>query len=142
VRFLRPGSSFARLRVPLRLGKDAIDLPEPLAALVQGSRSPSHPARHGDCRTPASGCSQDVAQDARSTPSRHRRPATPARLGAPPHAVRNRALLHLAEHLPAAVFADLLVVHRPAANRWSTADRGRWMTCASDCQPPVTGRRP
>jgi len=35
VRFLRLGSSFARLRVPLRLGKDAIDLPEPLAALVQ-----------------------------------------------------------------------------------------------------------
>ncbi len=36
-----------------------------------------------------------------------------------PRTARNSALLHLAEHLPAAVLADLLGLHLRTAEMWS-----------------------
>ena len=63
-------------------------------------------------------------------PGRAAHPATLAtrlrRLGLEPRTVRNSALLHLAEHLPAAVLADLLGLHLRTAEKWSTAAGSRW----------------
>ncbi len=47
-------------------------------------------------------------------------------LGLEPRTARNRALLHFAEHLPAAVLADLLGPHLTTAEKWSTAAGSRW----------------
>jgi len=49
-----------------------------------------------------------------------------------PRTARNRALLHFAEHLPAAVLADLLGPHLTTAEKWSTAAGRRWLTYAGD----------
>jgi len=69
-------------------------------------------------------------------PGRAAHPATLAtrlrRLGLEPRTVRNSALLHLAEHLPAAVLADLLGLHLRTAEKWSTAAGSRWLTYAGD----------
>jgi len=54
------------------------------------------------------------------------------RLGIEPRTSRSSALLHLAEHLPARVLADLLGLHIVTAERWSTAAGTRWMDYAGD----------
>jgi len=116
--------------VHLRLGADAIHVGEPLATLL-GS-------------LPVTG-STGTARALTSAehwlfPGRHPgRPAHPAtlanrlrRLGVEPRAARNSALLHLAEHLPTRVLADLLGLHIVTAERWSATAGARWMGYAGN----------
>jgi len=49
------------------------------------------------------------------------------RLGVDPRTARSSALLHLAEHLPARVLADLLGLHIVTAERWSTTAGTRYV---------------
>jgi len=124
------GSDPAGQRVQLRLGRDAINLPEPLAALIH--ELPVAVASGTAQRLPDSG---DWLFPGRR-PGRAAHPATLAtrlrRLGVKPRAARNSALLHLAEHLPSAVLADLLGLHLTTAEKWSITAGSRWMTYAGD----------
>lgn len=127
------GNAPAGKRMQLRLGKDAIDLPEALAALVQ--ELPVAVASGTARRLPDPGGWLFPGR----RPGRAAHPATLAtrlrRLGLEPRPARNSALLHLAEQLPAAVLADLLGVHFTTAERWNTAAGSRWMTYAGGRSP-------
>jgi hypothetical protein len=110
--------------VQLRLGRDLLTLPDPLAALVQ--RLPAAPpagvgeplARRDDWLFPG------------RDPGRPAHPDTLARrlqrLGLQPRAARNTALLQLGQQLPAVVLADLLGLHLNTAQRWTTTAGGPW----------------
>lgn len=49
------------------------------------------------------------------------------RLGIDSRAARNGALLHLSEHVPARVLADLLGLQIVTAERWSATSGTRWI---------------
>jgi len=116
--------------VHLRLGADAIQIGEPLATLVRGLPVA---VSTGTARGLAS---TDHWLFPGRKPGRAAHPATLAnrlrRLGVEPRAARNSALLHLAEHLPARVLADLLGLHIVTAERWSATASTRWMGYAGN----------
>ncbi len=116
--------------VHLRLGTDAIEIDEPLANLLQGLPV-----------LVSTGTARGLASDdpwlfPGRRPGRAAHPTTLGyrlrRLGIDPRAARNGALLHLAEHLPARVLADLLGLHINTAERWSTTSGTRWMGYAGN----------
>lgn len=116
--------------VRLQLGTDAIQIGEPLATLLR--RLPIAASVSTARGLPAA--EQWLFPGRR--PGRAAHPTTLAkrlrRLAVEPRAGRNSALLHLAEHLPARVLADLLGLHIGTAERWSTTAGTRWMGYAGN----------
>ena len=116
--------------VRLGLGTEAITAGEPLTTLLQSLPAPATPgaarALGGD----------DPWLFRGRLPGRPAHPTTLGhrlrRLGVDPRAARNGALLHLAEHLPARVLADLLGLHIVTAERWSTTAGTRYMCYAGN----------
>lgn len=116
--------------VRLRLGREPVVLPEPLAALVLdlvASRR-GHAALGDQGRSPwlfPGGqpgrplSSYQLAQRLR-------------RLGLRPGQARSTALFHLATELPAAVLASMLGIHVSVAVQWQRACSGDWTTYAAD----------
>jgi len=116
--------------VHLRLGTDAIEIGEPLTTLLKGLPV-----------LVSTGAARGLAGDdpwlfPGRRPGRATHPTTLGhrlrRLGIDPRTARNSALLHLAEHLPARVLADLLGLHIVTAERWNTIAGARWMGYASN----------
>jgi len=115
--------------VQLQLGTDAIQIAEPLATLLRALPVAASAGTARALTTPE----QSLFPGRR--PGRTGHPTTLAnrlrRLGLEPRAARNSALLHLAEHLPGRVLADLLGLHIGTAERWSNTAGTRWMGYAS-----------
>jgi hypothetical protein len=115
----------------LRLGRDQLLLPEPLASLAHqltGNRPVG------------------MAGNLDLTPVwlfPGRRPGTPmhpthlarrlAKLGIDCRASRNTALLQLTAEVPAAVVADLLGLNPSTATKWAQIAGGNWTRYAADC---------
>jgi hypothetical protein len=123
-------------QVQLRLGREPILLPEPLAALalhVVGTR-------YGHATIGNHGTSPWLFPGGRPG-----HPISPYRLTERLHQIgihagpaRSTALFHLATELPAAVLARLLGIHIKVAVAWQHASTGDWMTYAAD----VSRRQP
>jgi hypothetical protein len=116
--------------VHLRLGREPIALPEPLAGLVAGlvARRSGHAAL-GDQGTspwlfPGGRPGQPIS--AYQLAERMRR------LGLRPAQSRTTALFGLATELPAAVLARLLGIHIKVAVAWQQASAGDWTSYAAD----------
>jgi len=116
--------------VHVRLGADAIEIREPLAALLQ-------------CLPvlACTGAARSLTSDdpwlfPGRRPGRAAHPTTLGQrlrcLGIDPRAARNGALLHLAEHVPVRVLADLLGLHTNTAERWGATSGTRWMGYAGN----------
>ena len=116
--------------VHLRLGREPVVLPEPLAGLVAGllARRRGHAAL-GDQGTspwlfPGGRPGQPIS--AYQLAERLRQ------LGLRPAQSRTTALFGLAAELPAAVLARLLGIHIKVAVEWQHASAGDWTTYAAD----------
>ena len=116
--------------VHLRLGREPIALPEPLAGLVAGllARRRGHAAL-GDQGTslwlfPGGRPGQPIS--AYQLAERLRQ------LGLRPAQSRTTALFGLATELPAAVLAQLLGIHIKVAAEWQRTAAGDWTTYAAD----------
>lgn len=117
-------------QVHLRLGREPIVLPEPLATLALQLLS----TRHGHA----------VIGNPDGSPwlfpgGRPGQPISPDRLTQRLHQIgvhagpaRSTALFQLATELPAAVLARLLGIHIKVAVAWQHASTGDWMTYAAD----------
>ena len=125
-------------QVHLRLGREPVALPEPLAGLVLDllARRRGHAAL-GDQGTspwlfPGGRPGQPIS--AYQLAERLRQ------LGLRPAQSRSTALFGLATELPAAVLARLLGIHIKVAVAWQRASAGDWTTYAADYshrnQPP------
>jgi hypothetical protein len=119
--------------VRLRLGREPITLPAPLAGLVTGlvARRSGHAAL-GDQATspwlfPGGRPGQPIS--AYQLAERMRR------IGLRPAQSRTTALFGLSTELPAAVLARLLGIHIKAAVAWQQACAGDWTTHAADYSP-------
>jgi hypothetical protein len=116
--------------VHLRLGREPVALPEPLAGLIAGffARRRGHAAL-GDQGTspwlfPGGRPGQPIS--AYQLAERMRQ------LGLRPAQSRTTALFGLAAELPAAVLARLLGIHIKVAVEWQRASAGDWTTYAAD----------
>jgi hypothetical protein len=116
--------------VRLRLGREPIALPEPLAGLVAGlaARRRGHAALgdQGTCRWLLPGGRPGQPVSAYQLAERLRR------LGLRPAQSRTTALFGLATELPAAVLARLLGIHIKVAAEWQRAAAGDWTGYAAD----------
>jgi len=115
--------------VLLSLGRDPIELPEPLGALVAGLAS----ARTGRA-TVAADTGPWLFPGGR--PGRHLGSETLSgrlqRLGVWARAWRTNTLLDLASDMPLVALADLLGLHTTTAYRWVQAAGGEWANYAAD----------
>ena len=116
--------------VRLRLGREPVVLPEPLAGLVLHLVA----TRQGHATTGDQGTSPWLLPGGRPG-----QPISPYRLterlhqiGIQPRPARSTALFQLATELPAAILARMLGIHIDVAVTWQRASAGDWMTYAAD----------
>ena len=114
----------------LRLGREPVVLPEPLATLVLHLVA----TRQGHATTGDQGTSPWLLPGGRPG-----QPISPCRLGErlrqigiQPGPARSTALFQLATELPAAILARMLGIHIDVAVAWQRASAGDWMTYAAD----------
>jgi len=127
-------------QVHIRLGREPILLPEPLAALVLiliASRS-GHAAL-GDKGTspwlfPGGQPGRPISAERLAERLRQ--------LGLRPGQARSTALFQLATELPAALLARMLGIHISVAVAWQRASAGDWANYAADCSRRPNGRPP
>jgi len=117
-------------QVRLRLGREPVLLPEPLAALVTHLVA----TRHGHATLGDQGTSQWLFPGGRpdqpiSAPHLGERLR---QLGLRPGQARSTALFNLATELPAALLARLLGIHVSVAVSWQRASAGDWSNYAAD----------
>src|SRR5262249_26068874 len=139
--------------VHLRLGREPVLLPEPLAGLVAGllARRRGHAALGNQETSPwlFPGGRPGQPISAYQLAERLRR------LGLRPAQTRTTALFSLAAELPAAVLAPMLRIHIKVAVAWQQACGGDWTSYAADYSrrtptparddepaPPPTGNDP
>jgi hypothetical protein len=116
--------------VTLRLGREPILLPEPLAGLILRLAA----TRRGHASTGDQGTSPWLLPGGRPG-----QPISPYRLserlrqvGIHPGPSRSTALFQLATELPAAILARMLGIHIDVAVAWQKASSGDWMTYAAN----------
>jgi hypothetical protein len=116
--------------VRLRLGREPVVLPEPLAGLILHLAA----ARQGHATTGDRGTSPWLLPGGRPG-----QPISPYRLserlrqiGIQPGPARSTALFQLATELPAAILARMLGIHIDVAVAWQRISAGDWMTYAAD----------
>jgi hypothetical protein len=116
--------------VHLRLGREPVVLPEPLAGLVLHLVA----TRQGHATTGDQGTSPWLLPGGRPG-----QPISPCRLnerlrhiGIRSGPARSTALFQLATELPAAILARMLGIHIDVAVAWQRASAGDWMTYAAD----------
>ena len=116
--------------VRLRLGREPVVVPEPLATLVLHLVV----TRQGHATTGDQGTSRWLLPGGRPG-----QPVSPYRLserlrqiGIQPGPARSTALFQLATELPAAILARMLGIHIDVAVAWQRASAGDWMTYAAD----------
>ena len=116
--------------VRLRLGREPVVLPEPLAGLVLHLAA----TRQGHATIGDQGTSPWLLPGGRPG-----QPISPYRLserlhqiGIHPGPARSTALFQLATELPAAILARMLGIHIDVAVAWQRASAGDWMTYAAD----------
>lgn len=129
--------------IRLRLGREPIVLPEPLAGLVRDLAS----TRRGHAVIGAPGTSPWLFPGGQPG-----RPISPFQLtkrlrdlGLNPAQSRSTALFELATELPAAILARMLGIHISVAAAWQRASAGDWTTYAavvSRRQPLDAARKP
>ncbi|MDQ2874760.1 MAG: hypothetical protein M3Y33_08210 [Actinomycetota bacterium] len=117
-------------KVSLRLGREPIVLPEPLAALILHLAA----TRQGHATTGDQGTSPWLLPGGRPG-----QPISPCRLSERLHQIdiqpgpaRSTALFQLATELPAAILARMLGIHIDVAVAWQRASAGDWMAYAAD----------
>jgi hypothetical protein len=117
-------------QVRLRLGREPVLLPEPLAALIQQLAA----ARHGHAAIGSQDNSPWLFPGGQPG-----RPITASRmterlrhLGIHPGQARSTALFQLATDVPAAVLARMLGIHITVAVTWQRASAGDWTSYAAD----------
>jgi hypothetical protein len=116
--------------VRLRLGREPIVLPEPLAALVRHLVV----SRHGHATLGDQGSSPWLfpgGQPGRPISAEHLGERL-RQLGLRPGQARSTALFGLAAELPAALLARLLGIHISVAVAWQRASSGDWTNYAAD----------
>ena len=116
--------------VRLRLGREPVVLPEPLAGLILHLAA----ARQGHAATGDQGTSPWLLPGGRPG-----QPISPDRLrerlrqtGIQPGSARSTALFQLATELPAAILARMLGIHIDVAVAWQRISAGDWMAYAAD----------
>ena len=116
--------------VRLRLGREPVVLPGPLAGLILHLAA----ARQGHAATGDQGASPWLLPGGRPG-----QPISPYRLserlrqiGIQPGSARSTALFQLATELPAAILARMLGIHIDVAVTWQRISAGDWMTYAAD----------
>jgi hypothetical protein len=116
--------------IRLRLGREPVVLPEPLAALVRGLAS----TRRGHAVIGASGTSPWLFPGGQPG-----QPISAFQLtkrlrdhGLNPAQSRSTALFDLATELPAAILARMLGIHISVAAAWQRASAGDWTNYAAD----------
>ena len=116
--------------VRLRLGREPVVVPEPLATLILHLVI----TRQGHATTGDQGTSRWLLPGGRPG-----QPVSPYRLserlrqiGIQPGPARSTALFQLATELPAAILARMLGIHIDVAVAWQRASAGDWMTYAAD----------
>jgi hypothetical protein len=116
--------------VRLRLGREPIVLPEPLAALVLQLTA----TRHGHAALGDQGNSRWLFPGGQPGQpiSAYRLAGRLRQLGLRPGPARSTALFGLATELPAALLARLLGIHISVAVAWQRASSGDWTTYAAD----------
>jgi hypothetical protein len=122
--------------ITLRLGREPIVLPEPLAALVLQLVA----TRRGHAALGDQGTSPWLfpgGQPGRPI-SAYQLGERLRQLGLHPRQARSTALFQLATELPAALLAHMLGIHIAVAVAWQRASSGDWTTYAAD----VSHRRP
>jgi hypothetical protein len=116
--------------VRLRLGREPILLPAPLAQLVRNLTT----SRHGHATLGDQGTSRWLfpgGQPGRPI-SAYQLAQRLRQLGIRPGQARSTALFHLATELPAALLARLLGIHISVAVAWQRASGGDWTNYAAD----------
>jgi hypothetical protein len=116
--------------VHLRLGREPVALPEPLAGLITGLLA----RRRGHAALGDQGASPWLFPGGRSGQpiSAYQLAERLRQLGLRPAQSRTTALFGLATELPAAVLARLLGIHIKVAVAWQHASAGDWATYAAD----------
>ena len=116
--------------VHLRLGREPVALPEPLAGLVLGLAA----RRRGHAALGEQGTSRWLFPGGRPGQpiSAYQLAERLRQLGLRPAQSRTTALFGLAAELPAAVLARLLGIHIKVAVEWQHASAGDWTTYAAD----------
>jgi hypothetical protein len=117
-------------QVHLRLGRDPVTLPEPLASLVADLIT----RRRGHAALGDQGASPWLFPGGRPGQpiSAYQLAERLRQLGLHPAQSRTTALFGLATELPAAVLARLLGIHIKVAVAWQHAAAGDWITYAAD----------
>jgi hypothetical protein len=115
--------------VLLRVGRDQLLLPEPLASLLQALPAHQPAGTAGRLPTRAAWLFPDRQPDRPIHPGQLRRRL--GALGVACRANRTAALLQLATEVPAIVLADLLGVHPNTAERWVKLAAGNWTRYAA-----------
>lgn len=117
-------------RVTIRLGREPITLPEPLAQLLQRlvANRQGH-ARIGDQGTspwlfPGGRPGQPISSSRLTERLRQ--------IGLQPRQARSSALFQLASELPAAILARLLGIHISVAVKWQRVSSGDWTSYAAE----------
>jgi hypothetical protein len=128
--------------VHLRLGREPVVLPEPLAGLVAGLIA----RRHGHAALGDQGTSPWLFPGGRPGQpiSAYQLAERLRQLGLRPAQSRTTALFSLATELPAAVLARLLGIHIKVAVAWQHASAGDWATYAAGYsrRKPATTEHP
>jgi len=116
--------------VTLRLGREPVVLPEPLAGLVLHLVA----TRKGHATTGDQGTSPWLLPGGRPGQpiSAYQLNQRLHRIGIRPGPARSTALFQLATELPAAILARMLGIHIDVAVAWQRASAGDWMTYAAD----------
>jgi hypothetical protein len=116
--------------VHLRLGREPVRLPEPLAGLVAGLIA----RRRGHAALGHQGASPWLFPGGRPGQpiSAYQLAERLRQLGLRPAQSRTTALFGLATELPAAILARLLGIHIKVAVEWQHASAGDWTTYAAD----------
>ena len=117
-------------KVRLRLGREPVVLPAPLAGLVLQVAA----ARRGHAVIGEQGSSAWLLPGGRPGQpiSSYRLAERLHQVGIHPGTARSTALFQLATELPAAILARLLGIHIKVAVAWQRASAGDWMTYAAD----------
>jgi hypothetical protein len=116
--------------VLLRVGRDQLLLPEPLASLLQALPTHQPAGVAGRLPTRAAWLFPGRQPDRPIHPEQLRRRL--GTLGIACRANRTGALLQLASEVPAIVLADLLGLHPNTAERWVRLAAGNWTRYAAD----------
>ena len=131
--------------VAVRLGREPVNVPEPLAELIRQLVAD----RHGHARIGDQGHSRWLFPGGRpgQPVSSYQLGERLHHIGLQPGQARSTALFQLASELPAAILARLLGIHISVAVKWQRASSGDWTNYAADVSrrpdqsPEPTGRR-